>query len=177
MLVCVCTRVCEGVLVCAENKAQEPNSVSKVHWFFLQPASSPFDISQTLYSPEPIYRMMKARVALWPLNLVWCVSQTIISCDCGILGYCYMLIYPDLSSALAGSPLFWIFISALFPLQCCILKIYIICNSFSIKFLFCSALLRLSFSSVLLSFTLHCPSLLFHALYPALFPSYTAPLY
>lgn len=118
MLLCVC--VFESVYVCAENKAQEPSSVSKVHWFFLQPASSPFDISQTLYSPEPIYRMMKARVALWPLNPVWCVSQPIIRCDCSILGYCYIQIYPYLSSALPKSPLVCILIFVTVPLILCI---------------------------------------------------------
>lgn len=66
--ICVCVRW---------KQSRGGNSVSKEHWFFsfLQPASAPSDISEILYSPEPIHRVMKARVPLWPLNSVCCMSQ------------------------------------------------------------------------------------------------------
>lgn len=54
------------MFVCAENKAEEATVFPKsIDFFsFLQPASAPSDISEILYSPEPIHRVMKARVPL-----------------------------------------------------------------------------------------------------------------
>lgn len=85
-----------------QNKMRELNSVLTEHWFYLQPAQSPFDISYSYCSDvQPIRRMMKARAVLWPLNPS--APRISLLYDCGILGYCYILIYPILSSALPCS--------------------------------------------------------------------------
>lgn len=59
-------------------KTKQPNN-PKCTDFSLQPALSPLDITWTLYSSETIYRMMKARVTLWPLKPVCSMCQTAVT--------------------------------------------------------------------------------------------------
>lgn len=94
---CVCVFVSACVCVCAENKMQELNSVSKVYWF-LPPASfiplRHFIDTVQMYNQytgwwKPGWPFM----ALWPLHL-WTLRVS-DCCDCSILGYCLILIYPN----------------------------------------------------------------------------------
>lgn len=94
---CVCVYLWVHVCVCAENKMQELNSVSKVYWF-LPPASfiplRHFIDTVQMYNQytgwwKPGWPFM----ALWPLHL-WTLRVS-DCCDCSILGYCLILIYSN----------------------------------------------------------------------------------
>lgn len=100
------------------------NRVSKEHRLCLQPASSPFDISQTVYRCAANMQADESQGGLWPLNLVcWCFRLLWLQhlgMLLAIIFHFYVLYFPG--------PLFFFFLNVI-PQQ-----FYLLLESFPLSF-------------------------------------------
>lgn len=166
-----CVVVFEYLCLCAlKTKQRRQQCFQRALIFFFSPAClSPLWHFRDTVQPRAYTRGDESQGALVTseLRVLHVSAVTAASWDTALLWYrsrCSIRSIPDL--IFISSPL----LSASACIGCTVLLAILFSSA-----LFCF-MLKLSRSSVLLSSSLDCPALLLHALFPALFPSYNAPL-